>query len=193
MNEKGKKLASTLLNMFLVLTVISLLSAAALGFTYTKTKPVLEELQKQKQIEAVAQVISGFDNVPTEEAYTLDDYPGLELYPAAAGGVSVGTAVRSFSSEGYGGTVQIMIGFDADGVIQGATVLSHTETPGLGAKMTEAAFLDQFTGFDPGTSSLTVVKDGGDVDAITAATISSRAFCDAARKAYDAVRQGGSR
>ena len=191
MSDKSKKLASTLLNMFLVLTVISLLSAAALGFTYTQTKPVLEELQKQKQIEAVSTVISGFDNVPTEEAYSLEDFPGLELYPATNGGVPVGTAVRSFSDEGYGGTVQIMIGFDDDGVIQGTTVLSHTETPGLGAKMTEPAFLDQFVGFDPATESLSVTKDGGDVDAITAATISSRAFCDAARKAYEAAQQGG--
>jgi len=86
-----------------------------------------------------------------------------------------------------------MIGFDASGVIQGATVLSHTETPGLGAKMTGAEFLEQFSGFDPGSQQLKVVKDGGAVDAITAATISSRAFCDAAQRAYDAVAQGGER
>ncbi len=179
--------------MFIVLTAISLVSGAALAFTYGRTKPVLEELNRRKKVQAVAEVVEGFTNVPTDDAYILGDFPGLELYPAFDGGTDVGTAVRSFSPNGYGGPVEIMIGFDADGVITGVSVLSHTETPGLGAKMTEPGFLSQFMGFDPGRATLAVTKDGGDIDALTAATISSRAFCEAAQRAWSAVQAGGGR
>lgn len=186
-----KRLDSTLLNMFVVLTAVALISAGALGFTYSKTKPVLDELKRQQQVEAVSAVIDGFDNQPIEEVYTVEDYPNVELYPAMSNGQRIGTAVRTYTEEGYGGSIQMMVGFDADGVITGLTVLEHAETPGLGAKITESDFKEQFEGFDPSSSELAVAKDGGDVDAVTAATISSRAVCDALQRAYDAVKAGG--
>ena len=77
-----------------------------------------------------------------------------------------------------------MIGFDAKGVIQKINVLEHSETPGLGTKMEEPKFKDQFLGKSPETFRLRVKKDGGDVDGITAATISSRAFSDAVERAH---------
>ena len=187
-----KKLESTLPNMFLVLTVIALVSAAALAFTYGQTKPILEEQARQEQIQAVANVIpESFDNAPTEEAITVDGYEGVEIYPATRSGRRVGTAVRSYSSDGYGGTVTVMVGFSPEGEITGTTVLSHTETPGLGAKMTEPSFRDQFVGTTVGEDGLAVTKDGGSIDAITAATISSRAFCDAVNRAWNAVQATG--
>jgi len=186
-----KKLESTLLNMFVVLTVISLISAAALAFTYAQTKPILDEQARQAQIQAVARVLPEFDNAPTEEVFTADGFPGVELYPATSGGESVGIAVRTWSDAGYGGEIRLMVGFGPDGTITGTSVLSHAETPGLGATMTEASFQEQFVGMNPGTEPLMVTKDGGSVDAITAATISSRAFCDAATRAYEAALAAG--
>ena len=186
-----KKLESTLPNMFIVLTLIALVSAAALAFTYGQTKPILDEQARQKQIQAVAAVIPAeFDNEPTEETVTVDEYPGVEIYPAEQGGNRVGTAVRSYSDDGYGGTVTVMVGFDTDGEITGTTVLSHAETPGLGAKMTEESFREQFVGMTV-DDRLQVAKDGGRVDAITAATITSRAFCDAVNRAWAAVQAAG--
>ena len=77
-----------------------------------------------------------------------------------------------------------MVGFNSEGIINNTAVLEHKETPGLGTKMKEPKFKDQFMGIDPGNFDLKVKKDGGDVDAITAATISSRAYSEAVDMAY---------
>lgn len=177
--------------MFIVLTAICLVSAAALGFTYSQTIDRIEFLKAQERVEAIRQVLPEFDNNPAEEEYTPEAYPRLTMYPATANGSRVGTAVRSYSDQGYSGTIWIMVGFDADGVITGTAVLEHQETPGLGAKMTDEEFQSQFNDFDPSEQQLAVAKDGGDVDAITAATITSRAFCDAVQRAYQALQEGG--
>ncbi|MFW5695185.1 MAG: RnfABCDGE type electron transport complex subunit G [Alkalispirochaeta sp.] len=182
-----KKLESTLPNMFLVLTVIALVSAAALGYTYAQTKPILDEQARQREIEAVANVVPEFDNNPTEESVVPDEYPDMELYPATRGGSRVGTAVRSYSSNAYGGDLRIMVGFNTDGEITGSTVLEHAETPGLGAKLTEESFREQFLNRRPGEEALAVSSDGGEIDSITAATISSRAFVEAVNRAWEAV------
>lgn len=84
-----------------------------------------------------------------------------------------------------------MAGFKPDGTIINITVLEHKETPGLGTKMTEPSFKDQFVDKNPGNYELKVKKDGGPVDAITAATISSRAYCDAVQRAYNTLKKGG--
>jgi electron transport complex protein RnfG len=182
-----KKLESTLPNMFLVLTLIALVSAAALGFTYAQTKPILDEQARQREIQAVANVVPEFDNNPTEESITMPEYPNLQIYPATRGGNRVGTAVRSFSSNAYGGELRIMVGFNQDGEITGSTVLEHAETPGLGAKLTEEPFREQFLNRRPQSQALAVEKDGGEIDSITAATISSRAFVEAVNRAWEAV------
>lgn len=186
-----KKLESTLPNMFIVLTLIALVSAAALAFTYDRTAPILAEQARQRQIAAIAEVVPEFDNVPTDEAYSADGHPGVELYPATRGGTRVGTAVRAVSPDGYGGNIAVMVGFDDEGRITGTTVLSHTETPGLGARVTEDEFREQFVGAEPGADAVEVVQDGGTIDALTAATITSRAFCDAVQRAWSALEAAG--
>ena len=84
-----------------------------------------------------------------------------------------------------------MAGFKPDGTIINISVLEQKETPGLGTKMTEPLFKDQFNDKNPSTFNLKVKKDGCPVDAITAATISSRAFCDAIQRAYNTLQKGG--
>ena len=98
----------------------------------------------------------------------------------------VGTAIQAGSKKGYNGLIELMVGFSPDGKIYKIDVLQQKETPGLGTKITEDKFKNQFDGQDPKSFVLKVTKDGGEVDAITAATISSRAFCEAVQKAYDA-------
>ncbi|MBQ5547296.1 MAG: FMN-binding protein, partial [Prevotella sp.] len=96
------------------------------------------------------------------------------------------------SEGGFGGKIDMMVGFLADGTIKGTSVLSHAETPGLGANMT-GKFKDQFNGKNPASYNLSVKKDGGDVDAITAATISSRAFTGAVKMACDSFEANKSK
>lgn len=188
----NKKLPSTFPNMVIVLTLIALVSALALGFTYSGTKKAIAMVEVKRTLKALGEVLPEFNNSPDKEKYTLagKDYKQLEFYPAKKDGQPVGTAVKTFSDSGFNERIWLMVGFDKDNKINRIAVLKHKETPGLGTKMKKARFKNQFNGKDPVRFKLKVKKDGGDVDGISAATISSRAFCEAAQKAYDALLQG---
>lgn len=178
-------------NMLVVLTVITVITGALLGYVYNITKEPIALSKKLKQENAVKEVAPDFDNSPIEEAYTVT-INGLDLtvFPAEKEGKKAGAAVQSKTSIGFGGEISVMVGFNADGTIRNYRVLSHAETPGLGSKMEEWFRTDKgdqsVLGKNPATDNLTVKKDGGSVDAITAATISSRAFLDAIANAYAA-------
>lgn len=184
---------STFRNMLLSLTLISLGASVALGFVYEYTKGPIEAADLNRKLEAVRQVVPEFNNNPSGDMYRLPSEEGdsLEIYPAKMGDQVVGLAVKTFSEKGYSGLITLMVGFRPDGTLYNIAVLEQKETPGLGTKMKEPKFKDQFNGKDPATFALKVRKDGGEVDAITAATISSRAFCDAVKKAYNTIRKGG--
>ena len=176
---------STLRSMVLCLFLVCLVCSALLGGVYVLTKGKIDQEQISKTNNAIALVTPEFDNAPSSEKMSVEiDGKDITVYPARKGGQTVGYAVESFTSKGFSGTINIMVGFDMDGNIIGTSVLSHSETPGLGAKMTEPAFYTQFIGKNPASFRLAVRKDGGDVDAITASTITSRAYCDAVDRAY---------
>lgn len=184
-----KKLESTLLNMVLSLFFISSIMAGALAVVYGMTKGPIAQADVKTINDAVKLVVPAFDNDPSKEAYKIaveGSKDSLVFYPATKGGKLVGTAVSTFTDKGFAGHFSVMIGFLPDGTISNTKVLSHKETPGLGSKMVESKFHDQFNGKNPANMNLSVKKDGGDVDAITAATISSRAYCDALARAYKA-------
>jgi electron transport complex protein RnfG len=176
------KMESTLKNMVLSLSLISMLMVAGLGYVYKITKGPIEMADKQKEITAVTQVLPSFDNDPIKQK---KDIEGLTFYVATKGGLPVGCAVKTYTTKGFAGRFDLMVGFKPDGSIRKIVVLDQKETPGLGAKMTDSAFTDQFRGKNIANFKLKVKKDGGQVDAISAATISSRAFCDGVQKAYD--------
>lgn len=182
----AKKLESTLINMILSLLLISAVMAAALGFVYGVTKGPIEQVVKKKEIQAVREVLPEFDNDPTKDVKTID---GLKFYLATKTGQPVGCAVKTFTEKGYSGRFDLMVGFKPDGSINQIVVLEQKETPGLGSKMKEPKFKGQFNTLNIAglpDQMVKVKKDGGTIDAITAATISSRAFCDGVQKAYDA-------
>jgi Na+-translocating ferredoxin:NAD+ oxidoreductase subunit G len=181
----SKKLESTLLNMILSLVIISMVMSATLAFVYEKTKGPIETAAKQKVISAIKQILPEFDNDP-EKAKTEKD--GMVIYKLTKKGKLVGYAVKTFTNKGFGGYIEIGVGFLPDGSIYNAIVLQHKETPGLGTKMTDSRFSNQFLGKNPGSFKLKVKKDGGQVDAITAATVSSRAYCDAIQRAFDMLK-----
>ena len=185
----AKKKESTLINMLVALLVIAAVSGGVLGLVYGVTKDTIAHVD-QKKNEAAIQAVLPLEGEITYKADTMQfNYEGADLtFPCNlaydANGVFQGAAVKT-SEGGFGGKIDMMVGFLADGTIKGTSVLSHAETPGLGANMT-GKFKDQFVDKNPADFRLIVKKDGGDVDAITAATITSRAFSKAVDKAYKA-------
>ncbi len=175
--------------MVVALLVIAAVSGGVLGLVYGMTKDTIAKVD-QKKNEAAIQAVLPLEGEITYKADTLKyNYEGVDLtFPCNlaydANGTFKGAAVKT-SEGGFGGKIDMMVGFAADGIIKGTSVLSHAETPGLGANMT-GKFKDQFVDKNPASYKLTVTKDGGDVDAITAATITSRAFSKAVDKAYQA-------
>ena len=180
----SKKLESTLRNMILSLLLIASVMAAGLGYVYSVTKGPIEKANKQKEIQAIKEVLSTFDNDPTQMKKEIE---GLIFYTATQRGKPVGCAVKTFTDKGFSGRFDVMVGFNPDGSIHNTVVLDQKETPGLGTKMKEPKFKDQFNSLNIGSlpgKEVRVKKDGGTIDAITASTITSRAFCDGVQKAY---------
>lgn len=176
------KMKSTLSNMLLSLTLIALVAAGLLAGVYTMTKATIDATNAAKQQAAIIAVL------PQQEGLEIAEpimHEGMEIYCATLDGQTAGAAVK-VAENGFGGTFNLMVGFDAEGAITGFQVLDHQETPGLGSKMQEWFANPQVIGQKVGETNFTVSKDGGDVDAITAATISSRAFLLAVTKAYNA-------
>lgn len=189
------KRESTFINMVVTLLLVTLIAAVALGYVYDLTKAPIEAAKLKAQAEAITKVLPEFDRlgdsykVPAESA---DD--SLEIFPAYKGDKLVGAAVKTWSKKGFGGLVTIMAGIDEKGNFSGYEVLEHEETPGLGSKMgtwfNNPERPNQYViGKSPKTTKFQVSKDGGDIDAITASTISSRAFLDAMVRAYNSYEQ----
>jgi electron transport complex protein RnfG len=186
------KKESTFMNMLATLFVVTLVAAGLMGSVYALTKEPIRLAELRKKNEAISTVVPGFDNEPSTEVQKLFmDGDTLYFYTARKGDELLGTAVETFTNLGFGGVIRLMVGFDPEGSIIDIAVIKHAETPGLGDKMEigKSDFHVQFQGKNPSNFKLAVKKDRGDVDAITASTISSRAYCDAVQRAYDGFRK----
>ena len=153
---------------------------------YVITKKPIAEAELAKVNSAIGEVVPQFDNVPSEEKFEVESQGKKYIvYPAKSADKIEAYAVES-SATGFAGTIKVMVGFTLDGTIYNSVVLSHSETPGLGDKMDpkKSDFSLQFKGKNPANYKLAVKKDGGDIDAITASTISSRAYAEALKVAY---------
>jgi len=191
-NSVTNKAKSTFRNMVISLAFVTLTSSVALAFIYELTTEPIEEAQRIKIITAIENVMPEFNNIPTEEMYWHSlGGDTIKLYPAKNDGILVGTAVETFSKIGFNGTIRLIVGLQPDGAIYDISVIKHKETPGLGDKIEKqkSDFTDQFKYKYPDNFILQVSKDNGDVDAITAATISSRAFCDAVQRAWNIYKE----
>ncbi len=192
------KKESTFTNMVFTLFLVTLVASAALALIYEVTRGPIEEAKRLKKMNAIAEVMPDFDNDPGSEIKKLGiGKDTLYFYRARMGNELTGIAVESFTYSGFSGLVRIMVGFLPDGTIYDISVLEHAETPGLGDKIVKSKSFDkntglswssQFGGKDPRNFTLRVKQDDGEVDAITAATITSRAFCDAVQRAYDGLQ-----
>ena len=183
---------SSFKNMTLCLLVICLVCSGLLAGVYVLTKDTIESADKSKNEAAIKEVLpKGAVSFDEEKEVSLagKTYTYVAAYDVK--GNLVGYAI-DVTPVGFGGPIKIKVGFNAEGVIWNTKVLSQSETPGLGAKCTESSFADQFKQFNPAEKSLKVTKDGGDVNAITASTITSRAYAEGletAVKVYHVINQ----
>ena len=183
---------SSFKNMTVCLFAICIVCSSLLAGVYALTKAPIDAAAASKNEAAIKEVLPE-TAVTIEEERTVDFEGASYAYNLAydEAGNTVGCAIN-VAPVGFGGPISIKVGFDASGVIWNTKVLSQAETPGLGAKCVEASFSEQFKGFDPAQKKLAVKKDGGDVDAITASTITSRAYADGvalAVKVFQAIAQ----
>ena len=181
--------ASTLKNMALCLTAVCLVCSTVVGVAYAVTADPIAEAARAKTTASIARVLPEFTAEPEQGSISVD---GTEYTYYKVDGA--GYAIVS-STSGFGGTLTLMVGVASDGTVHNTAVLSHSETPGLGAKCTtDEPFIAQFRGLDPSVKTLAVKKDGGDLDAITASTITSRAYALAVSNAvnvYKKLIEGG--
>ena len=187
---------STFLNMVITLTLVALIAATVLGFVHDLTKADIQLAKEKAQKKAIESVLPPFDNLGEPwKSLPPDGADSLEFFPAYdANKQLVGVAVKTYTKNGFSGLISIMAGIAADGSISGYEVLEHKETPGLGSKM-DVWFKDEtkpsqnILGKNPMTSKFEVRKDGGEVDAITASTITSRGFLEAVKRAVNTYKE----
>jgi len=183
------KKESSFKNMVLTLSLITTVAAVALGFVYKYTTAPIEQVKKDELKKSINLVVPGADKGKIVEISVKPDdgTDSLYFYEVIVDDKRIATAVKSYTDKGFSGRFTLMVGFDTAGCIIDNNVLEHKETPGLGDKTSKSksTWNEQFKGKNPSSFKLKVKKDGGDVDAITAATISSRAYCDALQRAFD--------
>jgi len=184
------KIKSTFPNILLSLTTVCVIAGIALATANKYTEMPIAVTKTAELQKAIRNVTPEFDNRPSEEQYKIAIAGGdsLTVYPVTKEGKYVGCAVESYSKKGFSGLIRVLVGFDAEGHLHDYSVLEHSETPGLGTKMEAWFRMDKnqqnIIGRDMNKGLLKVTKDGGDVDAITAATISTRAFLEAVNLAF---------
>ncbi|NLA95186.1 MAG: RnfABCDGE type electron transport complex subunit G [Bacteroidales bacterium] len=206
-----KKVESNLLNMALVMTVIAIVAGGLLVWVNNVTSGPIEQINKQVIENGIKSVILSDSDMKfrVEKPYEKDGFIFHSVYDMNDN--LLGTAVESTDKNAFGGDLKVMVGFDPKGEILGYEVLEHSETPGLGALAgewfrQESSEIKQqsavatillgapvkpgnrnIIGMNPGDGYLTVSNDGGQIDAITASTITSRAFLNAVNSAYKAL------
>ncbi len=180
---------SSFKNMVIVLFCITMIAAAAVGGVYMVTKEPIAEAKAAATRAALEQVLPAFDT--TTQSDVIVDELLIKVHQAMSGEQVVGYAVESVTKTGYSGEFNIMVGLTPTGELINIDILSHKETPGLGSKMTEQGnnLITSIQGKNLDECVLKVKKDGGDVDALTAATITSRAYLDAVSRAVKAVNE----
>ncbi len=167
--------------------LIAIVMSLILAVVYGVTKEPIAEAKKADKRDKLAQVMPQFDNDPLELEQSLSETPPGEagnvmLYTGTVPGGTSGYGITSAVGTGYSGYFSVVFGLDIEGSITSVKILETMETPGLGSKVGEPAFIDQFEGKSLGEFEFMVTKDGGDVDAVTGATITSRAVCEAVKQ-----------
>ena len=180
---KKAKGGNQIIKLAVILFLVSAITSGILGVVNMFTKDIIAEQQRLKT-EAAYNAVLPYDGGYTEVEFDKEAFPTVDTISQAG---DAGWVVE-LTFSGAQSSITAAFGVSSDYAITGASVIDHGETSGLGAKITESAFTDQFVGQ---TEGMAVTKDGGTIDAITAATISSRAMANAANTAIAAVKALG--
>ncbi len=177
--------------MVLALFLVTAAASFTLATVYNLTAEPIAQAREAKRQFAISQVVPEFDRLESKNFLPPGGGDSLEFNFAFLNDELVGVAVNTWTNRGYSGRITAMVGFDTQGNIIDVVHLQHAETPGLGDKIEKGKsdWSDQFKGLDPSTADIRVTKDNGDIDAITAATITARAYCDAIQRAYDTFKE----
>lgn len=181
----------TMLNLSLRLALISAVAALALAQVADFTADPIAAAARAASLRAIRQVLPAYENEPDQDVVRLARAPGdtLEFYRGRRGGEVTGCAFTAASQLGYSGEIVVMLGVDPAGDVTGVRMLQHAETPGLGAKYAEPERLDDYyQGHGLDDTDWRVAKDGGDLDAVTGATITGRALADAIASGLERFR-----
>jgi electron transport complex protein RnfG len=190
-----KKLESSVQNMVMVLVGVALITGCILAYVNHATEGPIAEQKEKTLADGIKTVMGGGElTVAKTDTVRQNDEKGKEMVfiiynTNDAKENYLGAAVES-TTGGFGGDLKVLVGFDPKGNILGYTILEHAETPGLGAKADKWFQKDgkgNIIGKNP-SEALVVKKDGGQIDAITASTITSRAFLKAVNQAYKAYQ-----
>ncbi|MCU0662498.1 MAG: RnfABCDGE type electron transport complex subunit G [Myxococcota bacterium] len=187
------------IKMLIVLTGISAFAGLSLAAFNDQTKDAIAASERENTLRTVRKVLPTsddpnpcqkyeprFDNKPDEDMVCVD---GVTIYRARKGSEIVGLAFATTGDRAYSGKFNLLVGLDSSGKVIGVEVLRHAETPGLGSKIEDCKWRDQIIGNDPKTMVWKVRKDGGPIDQITGATISSRAMLDGVQDALTLIEQ----
>ncbi len=185
------KKESTFSNMVLTLLLITACAALTLAMVYNVTKEPIERGRLERRQAAISFVVPEFDEIISKKFMPSDVSDSLEFNFAYKDGELVGIAVQTFTNQGFSGYISAMVGFYPDKRIYDVVHLQHSETPGLGDKIEKdkSDWSDQFRDFDPAEKDLRLKSAQGDVDGITAATITAEAYCDAIDRAYKTLKE----
>ncbi len=180
------KRESTFANMVITLLLVASAASFTLATVYNLTKEPIERAREAARQAAIALVLPEFDELRSFNVKPVTGTDSLGFNVAYKHGEIVGVAVATYTGMGYSGRIRAMVGLAPDGTIIDVVHLQHAETPGLGDKIEKGKsdWSDQFQGFDPASRNLRLKNDGGEIDAITAATITARAYVDAIDRAY---------
>lgn len=161
----------------LVLTFITFIAGLMLSFSYYKTKDKIAYQERQEILSAFSSILPYYNNEPDKDVVM---YNGAKIYVGKDNGTVTGYAVNIVSTKGYSGAISVLTGVNTSGKISGVSVVYHSETPGLGDKISNKEFLDSFKGMGE-KNKIAVKKDGGEIEQFSGATISPRAVSGAVK------------
>lgn len=176
--------------MIISLSLIAAFAALGISVVSDVTAEPIAAARQAKLEAAIKVVLPKFYRLDEPETINVDGGELTFFRAFDENDELVGTAIATFSNRGFSGLIQLMAGFLPDGTIYNVDVLGHSETPGLGDKIEhrKSTWPQQFQGINPATFDLRVKNDGGQIDAITAATITARAYSDAVQRAFDNLK-----
>ncbi len=186
-----KNKESTITNMIIAMASVCFFSALTIGYVYDLTAPKIKKAKEDKIISTISKVVTKFNNNPYAEKIQItshDATSSLTLYPAKKDGVVTSVAISS-TAMGYNGNIEVIVGFLLDGTITRYEVIEQKETPGIGDVIQKDIFANQFIGLISYINNFKLSKNGGDIDAISGATVSSNAVANAVEKAANAYNK----